>query len=97
MKKDNQQKNKKTQKNSNTKDKDNDQNSRSRNVTPRAKSSTVKSLVSTMNTKKEAKENIISKEVKVGSRANLLEKRAFSKESQRSQTLAQHNELVNKK
>ena len=50
-----------------------------------------------MNTKKEAKENIISKEVKVGSRANLLEKRAFSKESQRSQTLAQHNEEANKK
>ena len=50
-----------------------------------------------MNTKKEIKEDIISKEVKVGSRANLLEKRAFSKESQRSQTLAQHNEIANKR
>ena len=57
-------------------------------MTPRAKSSTVKPLLSTMNTKKEVKvnqqEDIISKEVKVGSRTNLLEKRAFSKESQRS-------------
>ena len=55
-------------------------------MTPRAKSSTVKPLLSTLNAKKEVKENqkenIISKEVKVGSRANLLEKRAFSKESQ---------------
>ena len=57
-------------------------------MTPRAKSSTVKPLLSTLNSKKEVKENqkenIISKEVKVGSRTNLLEKRAFSKESQRS-------------
>ena len=99
MKKDIQLKNKIAQKNSSTKDKS----SKSRDMTPRAKSSTVKPLMTTLNSRNEVngkkKQSIKLKEIQEGPRTSfLVEKRAFSKDVERSQalTLNQKNDSVDR-
>ena len=99
MKKDLQSKNKIAQKNSNTKEKS----SKSRDMTPRAKSSTVKPLMTTLNSINEVngkkKQSIKLKEVQEAPRTSfLVEKRTFSKDIERSQalTLNQKNDSVDR-